>query len=220
MSEADTGMAPNTPAAPLSSTVLRVAWMSILLGLAIEALLLMVAAGYGVLGSLKPFAADLAQKVSWSVIVCVGIALGTVAAKARTVAMGVLGLFAAPSGFYLARALHKGAGQVLALPDAAVMVAPSVLVLALIKAAEYGLLGAAVGWIGQRGRAGLWTHLLLGLVVGAIFGGLTIYLVIAAAAQPPAAAALAARAVNEVIFPVGCALVLYAAQSMGQRLGT
>jgi hypothetical protein len=220
MSEADTGMAQNAPSAPLSATVLRVAWMSILLGLAIEGLLLAVAAGYGVLGSLKPFVADLAQKISWSVIVCVGIALGTVAAQARTAVMGMLGLFAAPSGFYLARALHKGAGQALALPDAVGMVAPSLLVLALIKAVEYGVLGAAVGWIGQRGRAGLWTHVLLGLAVGAAFGGLTIYLVIAAAPQLPGAAALAARAVNEVIFPIGCALVLYAAQAMGRRLGT
>ncbi|MBI5611994.1 MAG: hypothetical protein HY942_02830 [Gammaproteobacteria bacterium] len=219
MSETDSGFAQNSPAAPLSATVLRVAWLSILLGLAIEGLLLAVAAGYGVLGSLKPFAADLAQKISWSVIVCVGIAFGTVAARARTAAMGLLGLFAAPSGFYLARALHKGAAQALALPDVAAMVAPSVLVLALIKAAEYGVLGMAVGWVGQRQRAGLWTHVLLGLAVGAAFGGLTIYLVIAAAPQQPGAAALAARTINEVIFPIGCALVLYAAQSMGRRMG-
>lgn len=219
MSERDTGMAQDAPVAPLSATVLRVVWMSIVLGLSIEGLLLAVAAGYGVLGSLKPFAADLAQKISWSVIVCAGIAIGTVVAKARSVAMGLLGLFAAPSGFYLARALHKGASQALDLPDAAVMVVPSVLVLALIKATEYGVLGAAVGWFGSRRQGGLWTHLGIGLAVGAVFGGLTIYLVIAGAAQPPTAAVLAARVVNEIVFPVGCALVLYAAQFMGRRLG-
>ena len=204
---------------PLSKTLLKVAWMSVLLGLFIELLLLLIAAGFGVLGGLKPYAADLVQKVSWAAIVCVGIAIGTAATKMRWAAMGLLGLLAAPIGFHVARALHKGAGQALGLADPAVALSPTPMTLALIKAVEYGLLGLAVGWLARRTWGGVGAHLAVGLAVGVLFGGLTIGLVMQAAPNPLAWSALLARAANEIIFPMGCALVLFAAQSMGKRLG-
>ena len=66
-------------------TVVRVAWLSIGLGIALEVLLLVLAAYTGTGGATpKPFLADLVQKVSWSFIVCVGLAFGTTAGKARS----------------------------------------------------------------------------------------------------------------------------------------
>ena len=65
------------------SVLFRVAWLAILLGFAMEALLLLFAAGFGILPGFKPVAADLVRQVSWSTIVCVGLALGTAVSKAR-----------------------------------------------------------------------------------------------------------------------------------------
>src|SRR4051794_41036512 len=80
----------------LRMTLLRAAWLAILLSFAMEALLLLTAAGFGIFPSLKPLAADLIRQVSWSTFVCVGLALGTAVSKARAPLMGLLGVLAAP----------------------------------------------------------------------------------------------------------------------------
>src|SRR5258706_15308202 len=84
------------PSPDLGGQILRVAWMSILLGVALE-ILVLVLAGYTNTGgsSPKPFLADLTQKVSWGFIVCVGLAFGSTAAKPREGIMGILGLVSA-----------------------------------------------------------------------------------------------------------------------------
>src|SRR5918995_2567052 len=79
----------------LGSTLFRVAWLAILLGFAMEALLLLFTAGFEILPGLGPMVAELIGKVSWSAIVCAGLALGTAVSKARAPFMGLLGfLFA------------------------------------------------------------------------------------------------------------------------------
>ena len=50
--------------AGLRVTLLRVAWLAVLLGFAMEALLLLVTAGFGIFPGLKPVAAALVQQVS------------------------------------------------------------------------------------------------------------------------------------------------------------
>src|SRR5438128_1130412 len=99
----------------LWKTLLRVAWLAVAIGCALELVLLAVSSGMGVLAGLKPFVADLVQKVSWSVIVCIGLAVGSAAGKARDLAMGLLGFISAPAGFYAARAIHKAVTQALAV---------------------------------------------------------------------------------------------------------
>src|SRR5215218_1258700 len=152
-------------------TVLRVAWLSIGLGLVLEVLLLVLAAYSGTGGSTpKPFVSDLVQKVSWSFIVCVGLAFGSTAGKARAGVMGLLGLISAPVAFNVARALHKGASQALGLAGAAGGLSP--FVLAGLKAIEYGVLGAALGTLGKRREgASLGAHLGAGAAIGITFGG-------------------------------------------------
>ncbi len=63
-----------TPLDGLGATLLRVAWLSIILGVAMEILLLVVAVGFGTAESAPPFVADLVQKTSWSTLVCMGLA--------------------------------------------------------------------------------------------------------------------------------------------------
>ncbi|MGH9361605.1 MAG: hypothetical protein ACRD2T_06780, partial [Thermoanaerobaculia bacterium] len=197
-------------------TVLRVAWLAIGLGIALEVLLLTVAAYTGTQGSSpRPFVADLVHKVSWSFLVCVGLALGTVAGKARSAVMGFLGLVSAPLAFATSKALHKGAAEALGLAAAAG--GPSPLLIALLKAVEYGVLGAALGRLGKRARGRVGGYVGLGLLTGFVFGGAMIVVTVAAGAKADLASLLA-RGINEVLFPVGCSLVLYASEAIGKRL--
>jgi hypothetical protein len=198
--------------------LLRVAWLSIGLGIALEILLLVLAAYSGTGGTTaKPFLSDLAHKVSWSFIVCVGLALGTTAGKARSGVMGALGFLSAPLAFGIARSVHKGVNQ--AMGVAAAVGGASPLLLAALKAAEYGVLGATLGAVSRReGGASLGVHLGAGASIGIAFGGAIIAVFVRAAAQPMTAVDLAAKGINEVLFPVGCSLVLYAAEAMGRKL--
>ena len=80
----------------LGSTLFRVAWLAILLGFAMEILLLLFTAGFEILPGFRSVLVDLIGKVSWSALVCAGLAIGTAASKVRAPFMGLLGLLAAP----------------------------------------------------------------------------------------------------------------------------
>ncbi len=195
--------------------ILHVAWIAIALGFVIEGLLIVLATSTTGLGNVNVFVADLVQKVSWSFIVCVGIAFGTAATRARPQVMGLLGLLAAPLAFNLARILHKGAGQALSI--AAGMppgVAP--FLLGLLKAVEYGVLGWALGQLGRRG-SGIGAHLAAGLAIGVTFGVGIVAAIGWMSIAPSPLPAVLGRGINEVLFPVGCSLALYAANVLGKR---
>jgi len=178
-----------------------------------EAVLVALAAGFGTLHNAKPILADLVNKVSWSTIVCVGLAVGTTAKKARGPLMGLAGLLAAPLAFMVARSLHKGAMQALEVAAAAGP-GPSLLVIAALKGIQYGSFGLTLDWIAKKPWGGLSAHLGTGLLVGVVFGGAILVLGIQAAPQTPPLPALVSRAANEFLFPVGCAFVIYASKVM------
>jgi hypothetical protein len=207
----------NQPPLDLRQRILRAAWLSILLGLALEAVLILLAVGMGTLPSLRPILADTVQKVSWSFLVCVGLVIGTGAAR-EGVGMGLMGLLAAPFGFYAARALHKAAQSALDVTAGAAGGGPSPLTIALIKGVEYAFLGAMLGWYCVGKRETLRMHAWMGLLTGAIFGGIVLRLSIASADPPLSAPAIVARAVNEMLFPLGCALVVFAARRFGEQI--
>lgn len=183
-----------------------------------EALLLLLAAGFGKVPGLKPIVADLVQKVSWSVFVCVGLAVGIAAAKLRAPLMGFLGLLAAPLAFNTARFFHKSASAALAITGPA-SGDLSPFLIALLKGVEYGCLGVAVGWVGRRPWGGGAAHVAVGLGVGVVFGGTILALMSQATQKPLSTVDLLSRGVNEVLFPVGCSLVLFAAETLGKRMG-
>lgn len=213
------GTSTSPPAtASLRVTLLRVAWLAVLLGFAMEAVLLLVTAGFGIFPGLKPLAAALVTQVSWPTFVCVGLALGTAVSKARAPLMGLLGLLAAPLVLGVSRSLHQGAVKALEIAGSASLFTPSLLVLALLKAVEYGCLGAIVGWVGKRPWGGLMAHVLTGLIVGIVFGGAIVAFTYLNAPEPLAAVDLVSRGVNEIVFPVGCSLVLFSATAMGKRV--
>jgi hypothetical protein len=195
-----------------------VAWLAIGLGIAMEGLLLLLGAGLGNSLGLGSLVADLVKNVSWSVVVCVGLALGTAVVKARVPVMGLLGLLAAPAAFEVSRALHKGTLEAMAISGGGGDVLSPVLVF-VIKGLEYGCLGLAVAWVGQRPWGGAAAHMAVGLLVGSVFGGTIVALTMGSTPPPPAADALS-LGVNEVIFPIGCSLVLFSAGALGKRMTT
>ena len=215
-SQQTTAATENSPVASLRAKLLRAAWLAILLGFVMEALLLLFTAGFGIFPGLRPIAADLIRQVSWSTFVCVGLALGTAVSKARAPLMGILGFLAAPLAFTVSRSLHQGAVKTLEIAGSGVE-APPVLLLALLKAVEYACLGVALGWIGRRVWGGAMVHLATGLLVGLVFGGTIVGLTYQMSPDPPASAALISLGANEILFPVGCSLVLFAATAMGKR---
>jgi hypothetical protein len=52
----------------------------------------------------------------------------------------------------------------------------------------------------------------VGLVTGIVFGGVFLMLVVQSAPTPLSTPSLVAKGVNELLFPVGCALVVYIAE--------
>jgi hypothetical protein len=214
-----TSTSPTAKGSSLGVTLLRVAWLSVLLGLGMEALLLLLAASSGFVPQLAEIAAASVQKVSWAVIVCTGIAIGTTVSSAlRAPLMGILGLLAAPVAFHVARTLHQGTKEALEITGNVASVGESVFLLALVKGVEYACLGAAIGWVGRRPWGGLLSHALVGLAIGILFGGAILALTYASAPEPPSVTALVSRGIDEVFFPVGCSLVLFSAQALGGRL--
>jgi hypothetical protein len=89
----------------------------------------------------------------------------------------------------------------------------------VLKAAEYGCLGAALGWIGRRAWGGVRAHLGIGLVTGLVLGAVMLVLAAQSAPKPLGAEVLVLRGINELLFPVGCAPVVYAAEVIGRQVG-
>lgn len=202
----------------MTKKLLHVAWMGILLGLAIEMVLVAIALTFTDVNSVKPFLADLVQKVSWSALVCVGLAFGTAVSKMRVPGMGLAGLLSAPLAFNIARSLHKGVAQGIGLAATA----PSGLVLLLIsalKGVEYGCLGTIVAWVQKRTWGGALAHAGVGLLMGAVFGAAILAVMVWLAPKPIPPVELLSRAANEVLFPIGCSFVLYAAEVIGKKTG-
>ena len=125
----------------------------------------------------------------------------------------LLGLVAGPIGFVVARALHQGVSQALGVALGGVA-HPSAAVLAILKGVQYGGLGHGLTWIGKRfaGGGSVAAYVVAGLAVGLVFGGITLFLM-----SPLATTALVVRGLNEVLFPVGCSLVVYSAKALQPR---
>jgi hypothetical protein len=194
-----------------SRTLFRAAWLAVVLGIAMEIVVLAVSAGFGVLKLATPVLADLTQKVSWSVFVCVGVAFGTALAKGRAAVAGWIGFLSGPLAFQGARVLHKAVSQTLALPPAAG--GPSPLWIALLKGVEYGALGALLAWVGRSEKRSSSDYVFSGLLTGILGGGAIAILFLSKIPSPIPAVAVVSRCANEVLHPVGCALVVYAAES-------
>ena len=195
----------------LRTTLTRVAWMSILLGLVIETLL--VASRLGVF-TLEATAAELANRVTWSVLVCMGLAIGdTLANGSRPLLAGLGGLVGAPLGFAVARGVHKGTADLMQIAQPPDPIAP--LMAAGIRGIEYMCLGLAIFWLKKQPRSTALGYMATGLVIGLVFGSVLLFL------NPAITRSLSSMlvwGVNELVFPMGCALVLFAATAVEDKV--
>jgi hypothetical protein len=69
--------------------------------------MLLVAVGFGTAPSPGPLLAETLKTVSWSLLACVGVALGRVAAKGQVPLEGVTGLLAAPLALTAANTVQR-----------------------------------------------------------------------------------------------------------------
>lgn len=197
----------------LAQTLLHIGWLSILLGLALEIIMLVIAANSDKLPGIEPIIADVVQKISWSGLVCTGLAFGKAASSANPTWMGFAGLLSAPAALAVARTLHKSTAQALKVAEAGAATAFPFFIAGL-KGVEYAAFGLLLGWVCKRASSGLVAYASSGLLIGAVFGT-----TIAAATTPGGfeTIKIIPPLVNEVLFPVGCSLAIYAADAIGKR---
>jgi hypothetical protein len=194
---------------------IMVAWLAVFAGVAVQALVLAtrLLAGAEFVGA--QFVATMAQGVSWSVLVCGAVAIGTVAGKARAAITGLIGLIAGPVAWGLAKGVQKGVQSLLGVAEDPIN--NFFLTVSALKGLEYAVLGAALGFMVGKKWANLRAHILLGLAVGAAFGAFLVTMTVnfnAANGKPVLLPAVLSQSVNELVFPIGCALVIYAVQKM------
>ena len=88
---------------------------------------------------------------------------------------------------------------------------------ACCPADHQGCFAAAIGWIVGRGKRSALHHVLVGLSAGVVFGGIILGYLYFSSAKRIGAAVLLPRAINEILFPVGCSLVLFATEMVGEH---
>jgi formate/nitrite transporter FocA (FNT family) len=195
--------------------VVAIAWLAIMLGFAMQALILAVRTSAGGVVPMPRFLTELVQGISWSLLVCLGVSAGTVLVKLRAVLAGLLAAICTPFAIGLANAGQKAmatllgaAGQPAALP---------LLLITIIKAVEYGLLGWVLGRMVERRVRRPTPFVLAGAGTGAVFGGAITALTwqaIAATGAVPELPRILGVSVNEILFPIGCAMVIFFGQSI------
>lgn len=186
-----------------------VAFWSVVVGVLLELSILgLVAIEKGLPDSARAIA-QVASKVSWSGVVCFGISCGLAASSSRAQILGLLGAVSGPVGFAIARSVHKGTLQAISnVPAGSPDDLYSPYLLAGIKAVEYGLFGLWLGRIVSDDEARLARYVRAGLTLGLVFAGLIV--VLFQRAKPELSVVeLAAKGVNELVFPVGCSFVLF-----------
>lgn len=128
--------------------------------------------------------------------------------------MGLLGLVAGPIAFGVARSLHQATAEALDVAPAA-GASGTLIAVAVLKGLEYGALGLLIGYIGRQTWGDLKAHLGTGLALGVVFGGAIVAVTASATAGPTSS--LVPQLVNEVAFPMGCALVLYVSAAVARH---
>ena len=81
--------------------------------------------------------------------------------------------------------------------------------LAGIKGVEYAIFGWLIARLMRRPEHRLPAYLRTGLLIGVVFGALLLWIMDSAAPSGLPALTLVARGLNEMLFPVGCACVLW-----------
>lgn len=200
--------------ASLAGRLLHVAWMSIALGLFVEAVVIIVQATWP-----NSLPAEILGKVTWSVVVCSALAIATAASKASSRAVGLAGLLAAPVAFAVARTVQKtvsGGITGVAAAAPAVAAAPGPWELAIAKGVQYAVFGWLICAAQRKGT--LKSHLSVSIPIGvafAIYLGVRTWSTTEPSAVKPLV--LTAKCFGDAAATVGCSVVLWAAAALGSK---
>jgi hypothetical protein len=191
----------------LGQDAVRVALLSLGLAVLLEVLQAIATAVSGAGYSAPMALRDTLLKVPWAVIVCMllWVALRIAAGHPGTVA--VIGLLAAPVASLLARAGAEIAHTLFASAEPTGV--PPPLLVAASRGVEYACLGLLLLWLGGKLWSNALHHAGAGLLVGLVFGGFLLRLTAIAGAGALSAGSMTAWVANELLFPAGCALIVF-----------
>ena len=210
-------LVPRTLAAQRASRAIRsiafVAIAAIGLGFLMQGLIVLarLLAGGALPGA--GLVADLASTVSWSVLVCTGVAIGVSLGKARAALAGLIGLVFAPIGLAAAKGAQKFVAAMVEVSTAPALL--SVEVVGAVRALEYGLLAFVLVILAERKESRLLPYLGTGAGVGLVFGGFLSLMTLLASSLDGAGRSwplIAGTLTSELGFPIGCALLIYVGQ--------
>ena len=195
------------------SLIATVAVLAVGLGLFMQALVVVLRLADGIVVAETKLIAELMGSVTWSVIVCTGVAIGMSIGKARAVLAGGLALFFAPIALASAKAVEK---VMLAIMEASQT--PAILsleVVGVVRAAEYGTLALMLTLLTELRAVRFVPYAIVGLTVGVIFGGLVTGLTLFAGGST-GLVAIVTLVAREVGSPLGCAFVIFVGQMISR----
>jgi len=148
---------------------------------------------------------DLLLKLPFAMVLCFALWLAIVVGRTRPLVVGLVGFFVAPLASLAAHSIAIGAESYAVAAKVTHTLPP--LFAAGVRGVEYASFGALIAWLHTRRWAHARHHACVGFCIGLIFGGSV--LVMTAATQALTPVLLIGWLVNQLLFPVGCALVLF-----------
>jgi hypothetical protein len=148
-----------------------------------------------------------------------GVGIAMMVMRGSVALAGMIGFVSAPLALGGARGMQRGVNQMLGGPEEQ-FITLAILLVALIKAVEYGFLTIMLSRLVRLGKETLRPYLALGAGTGLVFGGAivaTSWHLANLAGPGLARAALTGMLINELLFPIGCVMVIYAIQFIGRQ---
>ncbi len=188
----------HSPFYSLSRTILRVGWLSLLVGFGLEVLLQLVNVGFGKTLNWKDFLLGLAQKEVWAFLVCLSLAI----VQPQRTLMMLMGLVSAPMSWFTASAVRQFIKKPLGVAGTSSLVL-STLWVALLRGLEYAVLATLLAMLLNRQRHKR-DYVLTGGIVGIVFGAFNLLVL----NQPANMVQVIGQGLNEILFPMACSLVV------------
>jgi hypothetical protein len=200
--------------------ILTAAWLAVIVGVLAQTLVIAVRAWFGGVVEAAGFAAELAQGVTWSVLVCAAIAVGTLASKSRDLIAGVIGFFAGPLAWAAAKGVQKGVQALAGVPQD--QLTPLFWSVCAWKGLEYALLGYGLATLVSGSTRKVSAYAGFGVMVGLLSACVVIALNLTNASLTGGAVPapkMASLFANEVFFATACSIVIYTAQVLTRSIG-
>lgn len=200
--------------------ILTAAWLAVIAGVVAQMIVVAVRTWFGGAVQAAGFAAEMAQGVSWSVMVCAAIAIGTLASKARASIAGWIGFFAGPLAWAAAKGVQKGVQALAGVPQD--QLTPLFWSVCIWKGLEYALLGYGLATLVSGATKRASSYVFFGALVGLLSACIVIALNLNNAivtSTPLPAPKMASLFANEVFFATACSVVIYTAQVLTRSIG-